>query len=216
MDQFGDYQREVPEDLIKAIAQVRIASLQAEWVRRFFCSRLLLVSTSTRNSHQLCAGCVALADTVTESSGKIRIRDLFDIIEAPKSGRFIIRTLLSTRNKGSSGSNPSGEASMSPLKMTDGAEEGEAGRRMWLMGKKAFESRMPHHESIKALWETKWKFPVGFHVLRRLLSRKRRMREEFARTELITDELSSVLRVCTHFTTGISKISRVFLSTLSR
>ncbi len=28
------------------------------------------------------------------------------------------------------------------------------------MGAKAFETRMPHHEGIKALWETKWKFPV--------------------------------------------------------
>ena len=32
----------------------------------------------------------------------------------------------------------------------------------WLMGKGAFEARMPHHEGIKALWETKWKFPVSF------------------------------------------------------
>lgn len=27
----------------------------------------------------------------------------------------------------------------------------------WIMGKEAFEARMPHHDGIKALWETKWK-----------------------------------------------------------
>ncbi|KAH8907557.1 alpha/beta-hydrolase [Coniochaeta sp. PMI_546] len=27
------------------------------------------------------------------------------------------------------------------------------------MGREAFERRMPHHDGIKALWETKWKFP---------------------------------------------------------
>ena len=40
--------------------------------------------------------------------------------------------------------------------------EGEGGpARQWLMGTKAFEARMPHHDGIKALWETKWKFPVS-------------------------------------------------------
>lgn len=34
----------------------------------------------------------------------------------------------------------------------------------WLMGKEAFEGRMPHHNGIKALWETKWKFPVSGHT----------------------------------------------------
>ena len=29
----------------------------------------------------------------------------------------------------------------------------------WIMGVDAFERRMPHHDGIKALWETKWKFP---------------------------------------------------------
>lgn len=29
----------------------------------------------------------------------------------------------------------------------------------WIMGAEAFERRMPHHDGIKALWETKWKFP---------------------------------------------------------
>ncbi|CAK7203812.1 hypothetical protein SEUCBS139899_006560 [Sporothrix eucalyptigena] len=31
--------------------------------------------------------------------------------------------------------------------------------RSWIMGKEAFEARMPHHAGIKALWESKWKFP---------------------------------------------------------
>lgn len=32
--------------------------------------------------------------------------------------------------------------------------------RQWIMGTEAFERRMPHHDGIKALWETRWKFPV--------------------------------------------------------
>jgi len=43
---------------------------------------------------------------------------------------------------------------MSPHKIVDSPS------RKWLMGDEAFEARMPHHEGIKALWETKWKFPV--------------------------------------------------------
>ncbi|PNH38293.1 hypothetical protein VD0004_g8517 [Verticillium dahliae] len=39
------------------------------------------------------------------------------------------------------------------------AKEPEPEGRAWLMGKEAFETRMPHHEGIKALWETKWRFP---------------------------------------------------------
>ncbi|KAK3337528.1 Alpha/Beta hydrolase protein [Cercophora scortea] len=31
--------------------------------------------------------------------------------------------------------------------------------RHWIMGAEAFEARMPHHDGIQALWETKWKFP---------------------------------------------------------
>ncbi|KAI3334502.1 Alpha/Beta hydrolase protein [Ustulina deusta] len=31
----------------------------------------------------------------------------------------------------------------------------------WQMGTEAFERRMPHHEGIKALWETKWRFPCS-------------------------------------------------------
>ncbi|TGJ85539.1 hypothetical protein E0Z10_g3213 [Xylaria hypoxylon] len=31
----------------------------------------------------------------------------------------------------------------------------------WQMGTNAFEKRMPHHEGIEALWETKWSFPCS-------------------------------------------------------
>ncbi|TVY83847.1 Heptaketide hydrolyase ayg1 [Lachnellula suecica] len=31
-------------------------------------------------------------------------------------------------------------------------------KRSWILGDK-FDARMPHHEGIQALWETKWKFP---------------------------------------------------------
>lgn len=31
--------------------------------------------------------------------------------------------------------------------------------RTWLMGSQAFNQRMPHHDGIRALWETKWRFP---------------------------------------------------------
>ena len=46
---------------------------------------------------------------------------------------------------------------MSPHKVLDEEKE----KRSWLMGAEAFERRMPHHDGIKALWETKWKFPVS-------------------------------------------------------
>jgi len=39
------------------------------------------------------------------------------------------------------------------------AEEGKTPEH-WIMGREAFERRMPHHDGIKALWETKWKLPV--------------------------------------------------------
>jgi len=39
------------------------------------------------------------------------------------------------------------------------AVEGKAPKH-WIMGSEAFERRMPHHDGIKALWETRWKFPV--------------------------------------------------------
>ncbi|KAK1461022.1 hypothetical protein CMEL01_15319 [Colletotrichum melonis] len=44
---------------------------------------------------------------------------------------------------------------MSPHKLP----EQEDGKRQWVMGTEAFERTMPHHQGIKALWETKWKFP---------------------------------------------------------
>ncbi|KAI1827635.1 alpha/beta-hydrolase [Xylaria intraflava] len=34
----------------------------------------------------------------------------------------------------------------------------------WLMGAEAFNRRMPHHDGIKALWETKWRFPCSKSV----------------------------------------------------
>ena len=37
----------------------------------------------------------------------------------------------------------------------------DGGKKNWMMGSKAFEARMPHHEGIKALWETKWRIPVS-------------------------------------------------------
>lgn len=33
----------------------------------------------------------------------------------------------------------------------------------WMLGE-AFTKRAKHHESIKALWETKWKFPCSIGV----------------------------------------------------
>lgn len=50
---------------------------------------------------------------------------------------------------------------MSPHKLmeTDNAQPTKG--RHWIMGAEAFERRMPHHDGIKALWETKWKFPVS-------------------------------------------------------
>jgi len=33
-------------------------------------------------------------------------------------------------------------------------------KKNWVLGDK-FENRMPHHDGIKQLWETKWKFPVS-------------------------------------------------------
>ena len=41
---------------------------------------------------------------------------------------------------------------------------GQGESRAWIMGKEAFERRMPHHDGIKALWETKWKFPVSISI----------------------------------------------------
>ncbi|KAI8631659.1 alpha/beta-hydrolase [Xylariaceae sp. FL1651] len=49
---------------------------------------------------------------------------------------------------------------MAPHKLTDAADSSvRPAPENWLMGTEAFERRMPHHDGIKALWETKWKFP---------------------------------------------------------
>ncbi|KAI0487811.1 alpha/beta-hydrolase [Xylaria cf. heliscus] len=39
-----------------------------------------------------------------------------------------------------------------------------AAPKNWLMGTETFERRMPHHDGIKALWETKWKMPCQHSV----------------------------------------------------
>ncbi|KAK3901976.1 esterase FrsA [Staphylotrichum tortipilum] len=42
-----------------------------------------------------------------------------------------------------------------------GVEQGGGGGpRQWIMGD-TFEKRMPHHDGIRALWETRWKFPCS-------------------------------------------------------
>ncbi|KAK4143537.1 esterase FrsA [Dichotomopilus funicola] len=38
-------------------------------------------------------------------------------------------------------------------------KDGEKAPKQWIMGAEAFEQRMPHHNGIKELWETRWKFP---------------------------------------------------------
>ncbi|KAK0612347.1 Alpha/Beta hydrolase protein [Bombardia bombarda] len=54
---------------------------------------------------------------------------------------------------------------MSPHRVQGLGEAGKDGSsgttRHWIMGTEAFEARMPHHDGIKALWETKWKFPCS-------------------------------------------------------
>ncbi|KAK3364446.1 Alpha/Beta hydrolase protein [Lasiosphaeria hispida] len=45
-----------------------------------------------------------------------------------------------------------------------GLASGSGSTRHWIMGTKAYEARMPHHDGIKALWETKWKFPCSISV----------------------------------------------------
>lgn len=48
-----------------------------------------------------------------------------------------------------------------PAAAGEGQGEKRGTPRQWIMGREAFEARMPHHDGIKALWETKWKFPVS-------------------------------------------------------
>jgi hypothetical protein len=51
-----------------------------------------------------------------------------------------------------------------------GGYAAEKPARLWRMGKEAYEKKLPHHEGMKQLWETKWRFPVcailetQFHV----------------------------------------------------
>ena len=45
------------------------------------------------------------------------------------------------------------------LEGPQGKLAGSDGERNWIMGAEAFARRMPHHDGIRALWETKWKFP---------------------------------------------------------
>jgi hypothetical protein len=37
--------------------------------------------------------------------------------------------------------------------------------KSWFMGAEAFQRRMPHHDGMKELWETRWRIPVRFVVL---------------------------------------------------
>ncbi|KAL1842807.1 hypothetical protein VTJ49DRAFT_4136 [Mycothermus thermophilus] len=45
-----------------------------------------------------------------------------------------------------------------------GSQSNKSATRNWIMGAEAFERRMPHHDGIKALWETKWKHPCSLSV----------------------------------------------------
>ncbi|KAB5547031.1 pigment biosynthesis protein Ayg1 [Coniochaeta sp. 2T2.1] len=54
------------------------------------------------------------------------------------------------------------DAATSPAKQAtppEGSLSATISGRQWIMGQEAFERKMPHHAGIKALWETKWKFP---------------------------------------------------------
>jgi hypothetical protein len=46
----------------------------------------------------------------------------------------------------------------------DGGGEAEQKKevRSWRIGKEAYEKKMVHHQGIKQLWESKWKFPVSY------------------------------------------------------
>jgi hypothetical protein len=43
----------------------------------------------------------------------------------------------------------------------DGGGLGQKQVRSWNMGKETYERKMVHHQGIKQLWESKWKFPVS-------------------------------------------------------
>jgi hypothetical protein len=47
------------------------------------------------------------------------------------------------------------------MKLMEGDGGSDKEVRSWRMGKEAYEKKMAHHEGIKQLWESKWKFPVS-------------------------------------------------------
>lgn len=69
-------------------------------------------------------------------------------------------------------------------------------KKTWVLGDK-FEARMPHHQGIKELWETKWKFPVG-------------IQKNVYKTNTY---IPSVLKVCIHFTMENMRTSLPCLNT---
>ena len=78
---------------------------------------------------------------------------------------------------------------------------GPVAPRTWLMGTEAFEGVMPHHSGMRALWETKWKLPVGFCFPR-------------GGEAVLTDV--SARGACIPSTTGSSRTLNPSLSTSSR
>lgn len=57
-------------------------------------------------------------------------------------------------------------------KPKDHIEHSEKTPSQWIMGD-AFTARAKHHASIKALWETKWKFPVSIGIFGGVTCRSR-------------------------------------------
>jgi hypothetical protein len=55
----------------------------------------------------------------------------------------------------------------------DGGGPGQKEARSWRMGREAYERKMVHHQGIKQLWESKWKFPVRFFSRRGVLKTER-------------------------------------------
>ncbi len=78
----------------------------------------------------------------------------------------------------------------------DGDGEEKKDVRSWRMGREAYEKKMVHHEGIKQLWESKWKFPVGLHSK----ERNRKKRKE------LTSFTHSVRFQCIHFMMENSRI----------
>jgi hypothetical protein len=50
--------------------------------------------------------------------------------------------------------------------MPSNTNDHENVKRRWILGDE-FDARMPHHDGIKALWETKWEVPVILPVKNR-------------------------------------------------